>query len=39
VDQRRKELGLPPLAEYLKMVNTKPGEPGKLPNPKTGPSK
>ena len=29
VDARRKELGLPPLADYLKMVNDRKGVPGK----------
>jgi hypothetical protein len=29
VDQRRKELGLPPLAEYLRMVNEPQGSPVK----------
>jgi hypothetical protein len=31
VDQRRKELGMPPLADYLKMVNERPAAPAKPP--------
>jgi hypothetical protein len=33
VDARRKELGMPPLADYLKMVNEQRGVPVKLPEP------
>jgi hypothetical protein len=32
VDARRKELGMPPLGEYLKMVNDRRGLPPKSPN-------
>jgi hypothetical protein len=33
VDARRKELGMPPLADYLKMVNEQRGVPVPLPTP------
>jgi hypothetical protein len=40
VDERRKELGMPPLADYLSMVNDRQGTPAKRPDKKTeGPNK
>jgi hypothetical protein len=36
VDRRRKELGLPPLADYLKVVNDRPKAPPKSPPGKAG---
>ena len=39
VDERRKELGMPPLADYLKMANDRPGAPAKQPDGKASPPK
>jgi hypothetical protein len=39
VDERRKELGMPPLADYLRMVNDRKGLPTKPPDAKSAPPK
>lgn len=39
VDRRRKDLGLPPLADYLKMANGRPGPPVKPPGANSTPPK
>jgi hypothetical protein len=39
VDRRRKELGMPPLADYLKLVNERQAAPAKPPDAKPAPPK
>jgi hypothetical protein len=39
VDRRRKEIGMPPLAEYLKMANERQPPPVKQPDAKSAPPK